>query len=434
MLELLGVSDLSDLFTTIPQEVRDRARFARVPVKPLSEYEVTSHLADLADLNTSGERALCFLGGGTYDHIVPSPIAHLIHRSEFYTAYTPYQPEVSQGTLQAIFEFQSLICSLTGMDLANASHYDGASSVAEAAMMACTETRKKTVLVSAGVNPRHRAVLRTYLGSAGLTHQLLELGPDGRTVAPRPEQLKDAACLIVAYPNYLGLIEDLAVFEKVKGNALLVTVANPISLGLLRPPGELGADMVVGDGINLGSPISYGGPGLGFMAVSSKLMRKIPGRIVGRTVDVDGRDAYVLTLQAREQHIRRQRASSNICSNQALVALVATIYLSILGKQGLAKLATNCYHNAHYLAQRLHDCLGIERVHTAPFFNEFAFRLSRDTAPVLESMRKAGILAGLELTGDYPGLDRSLLVAVTEKRTRDEMDRYVWLLGECHAV
>jgi len=434
VLGLLGLSDLSELFTTIPDQVRARAHFDKIPAKPLSEFEVTSHLANLADENTSGERALCFLGGGFYDHIIPSLIAHMLRRSEFYTAYTPYQPEVSQGTLQAIFEFQSLICSLTGMELANASHYDGATALAESGLMACAETRKKHVLVSSGVNPRHRAVLATYFEAAGLTYEVLELGEDGRTRMPGPKQLSDAACVIVAYPNYVGVIEDLAAFGKAKGNTLLVTVANPIALGLLEAPGKLGADMVVGDGINLGTPVSFGGPGLGFMAVSTKLMRKIPGRIVGKTLDIDGKEGYVLTLQAREQHIRRQRAASNICSNQALIALAATIYLSTLGKHGLAKVARTCYHNSHYLARRLHDCLGLERVHKAPFFNEFAVKLSKDPAIAIEAMKKAGILAGLPLASDYPALGHSLLVAVTEKRTRDEMDRYAWLLGECHAV
>jgi len=351
MLGALGRSDLQELFASIPSEVRSKAKFSKVPSKALSEHEVLSHMKVLANDNVSGDGTLTFLGGGYYDHIVPSPIASLIGRSEFITAYTPYQPEVSQGTLQAIFEFQSLICALTGMELSNASHYDGATSLAEAALMACSTTGRKSILVSQGVNPRHREVLATYLKAADLEMVLVGLSEDGRTAVPSTTQWKESAGFIFAQPNYLGIIEDIASFAREKQTSCLIVDANPIALGLLAPPGKLGADIVVGDGINLGNPLSFGGPGLGYLAVSGKLMRKIPGRIVGKTVDVDGKEAYVLTLQAREQHIRRQRAASNICSNQALTALAATVYLSLLGKQGLAKVARTCYHNAHYLAR-----------------------------------------------------------------------------------
>ncbi|MBI4862017.1 MAG: aminomethyl-transferring glycine dehydrogenase subunit GcvPA [Candidatus Riflebacteria bacterium] len=434
MLELLGLTSVDELFTTIPAQVRAKASFRWVPHQALSEHAVVKHLAELAAENLSTDAAVCFLGGGSYDHFVPSVVRHMLLRSEFYTAYTPYQPEVSQGTLQAIFEFQSVICALTGMELSNASHYDGGTSAAEAALMACSQTGRQVVLVSAGVNPRYRAVIGTYLRAAGLGMELVELGEDGRTPVPDAARFKDVAGLVVAYPNYFGIIEDLARFSAVKGNAVLITVANPVALGLLRPPGELGADICVGDGINLGGSLSYGGPGLGFMAVSAKLMRKIPGRIVGQTVDVDGKLGYVLTLQAREQHIRRQRASSNICSNQALMALAATIHLSLLGKHGLAKVARACYHNAHYLARRISENLGLERAHSGPFFNEFALKLPKDPTPVLAGMESAGVLAGSLLADDYPRLSNAMLVAVTEKRTKDELDRYVWLLGECHAV
>jgi glycine dehydrogenase subunit 1 len=434
MLEALGESSLSDLFSVIPEDIRRKARFATVPPRALSEHEVLSRLKSLAATNTSPESTVSFLGGGVYDHFIPSAVRHLIGRSEFYTAYTPYQPEVAQGTLQAIFEFQSLICALTGMALANASHYDGASALAESGLIACSATGRRELLVSAGVSPRHRAVLSTYLKAAGHSVGIIELGEDGRTRVPPPAMLRDVAGIVLAYPNTFGLIEDVASFARVKQQALLIVSANPIALGLLRSPGELGADIAVGDGINLGNPPSFGGPGLGFMAVSSRLMRRIPGRIVGRAHDVDGRPGYVLTLQAREQHIRRHRASSNICTNQALMALAATIYLSLLGRHGLRQVATLCYHNAHYLASRLNEVMGLERHHDGPFFHEFSIRLPRGAEPVLAAMEEAGILAGVNLATEHPGIAPGLLVAVTEKRTREQMDRYVLLLGECHAV
>ena len=434
MLKTLGLSDLTDLFTLIPEAIRAKARFDRVPPRALSEYEVLSRLAGLARQNASADVMTSFMGGGVYDHFVPSAVRHLMMRSEFYTAYTPYQPEVSQGTLQVIFEYQSLICGITGMALANASHYDGASALAESALIACAASDKPEILISAGVNPRHRAVVQTYLKAAGYKLGVIELGEDGRTRVPPPAMLKEAAGVILAYPNYFGVIEDLAAFSKVKGDALLITTANPIALALLKPPGELGADICVGDGINLGNGVSYGGPGLGFMAVSTKLMRRIPGRIVGKTNDVDGREAYVLTLQAREQHIRRQRASSNICTNQSLMALAATIYMSLLGKQGLAQVARTCYHNAHYLQKELESKLGLVRHHTGPFFHEFAVKTSRSAAKALVALEAQGVLGGVDLGLESPELGHGLLIATSEKRTRAEMDRLVQLLGDCHEL
>lgn len=434
MLRTLGLSRLTDLFTLIPDEIRSRAKFQKVPARALSEHEVLSRLHALAVQNASADAMTSYLGGGIYDHFVPSAVRHLLMRSEFYTAYTPYQPEVSQGTLQAIFEFQSLICGITGMALANASHYDGASALAESALIACASTDKTEILISGGVNPRHRAVVQTYLKAAGCKLGVIELGEDGRTRIPPPGLLEEAAGVILAYPNYFGVIEDLAAFARVKGEALLITTANPIALGLLKSPGELGADICVGDGINLGNGVSYGGPGLGYMAVTTKLMRRIPGRIVGKTNDVDGKPAYVLTLQAREQHIRRQRASSNICTNQSLMALAATIYMSLMGKQGLAQVARASYHNAHYLQKQLETKLGLLRHHTGPFFHEFSVKLSRPASKALAAMEAGGVLAGLDLAAELPEVGHGLLVATTEKRTREELDRYVQLLGECHEV
>lgn len=434
MLKTLGLSQLTDLFSNIPLQIRESAKFARVPEKAASEYEVLAQLGKLARTNASSEVMTSFMGGGIYDHYVPSAVRHLLMRSEFYTAYTPYQPEVSQGTLQAIFEFQSLICGITGMALANASHYDGASALAESALIACAASDKPEILISAGVNPRHRAVVQTYLKAAGYRMSVVELGEDGRTRVPPPAIMKDAAGIILAYPNYYGVIEDLAAFSRVKGDALLIATANPIALALLKPPGELGSDICVGDGINLGNAVSFGGPGLGFMAVSTKLMRRIPGRIVGKTNDVDGREAYVLTLQAREQHIRRQRASSNICTNQSLMALAATIYMSLLGKQGLAQVARTCYHNAHYLQKQLESRLGLVRHHHGPFFHEFSVKLSRPAARALASLEAQNVLGGVDLGAESPELGHGLLIATSEKRTRAEMDRLVELLGDSHEI
>lgn len=434
MLRTLGLSQLTDLFTNIPAEIRKLAKFDRVPARAFSEYEVLKTLGGLARANASADVMTSFLGAGIYDHFVPSAVRHLLMRSEFYTAYTPYQPEVSQGTLQAIFEFQSLICGITGMALANASHYDGASALAESALIACAASDKPEILISAGVNPRHRAVVNTYLKAAGYRLGVIELGEDGRTRVPPPAMLKEAAGVILAYPNYYGVIEDLSSFAKVKGDALLIATANPIALALLKAPGDLGADICVGDGINLGNGVSYGGPGLGYMAVSTKLMRRIPGRIVGKTNDVDGREAYVLTLQAREQHIRRQRASSNICTNQSLMALAATIYMSLLGKSGLASVARTCYHNAHYLQKQLESKLGLVRHHTGPFFHEFSVKTNRAPAKALAALEAQGYLAGVDLSAESPEMGHGLLIATSEKRTKDEMDRLVQLLGDCHEL
>lgn len=431
ILQVIGKKSAEEVFSVIPAAIRGQAKYADIPADALSEYEVARRLKKLAHLNEDAERSLCFMGGGSYDHYIPSALRHLLLRSEFYTAYTPYQAEVAQGTLQAIFEFQSLIANLTGMELANASHYDGATALAEAALMAMRQTRKFEVLVSEGVNPRHRRVLRAYLEACDAKLTVLKLGPDGRTQLPPPALLGDAAAIVLGYPSYLGVLEDLPAFKSNAGEALIIVDANPIALGLLKTPGECGADIVIGDGQMLGGGLTFGGPNLGYMAVSQPLMRQLPGRIVGKTVDVDGKEAYVLTLQAREQHIRRQRASSNICTNQALVATAATIYLSLVGKQGLKQVAENSYHNAHYLQKRLEAKLGLKSRFSAHYFHEFAVNLKRPVGPVIEKMVESGFLAGVDLTHDYPELRDHLLIAVTEKRTRDEMDAYVEALGGC---
>ena len=338
MLEEIGVSCVDELFTDIPENIRLN-RDLDLP-EALSEMELIGHMRQLADKNISTGECACFLGAGAYDHYIPSVIQHLVRRQEFYTAYTPYQPEISQGTLQAIFEYQTMICRLTGMDVSNASMYDGATAVAEAAAMACRSTGRTDIIVAKTVHPQSREVLKTYSRFAG--RQVVEWNyKDGRLDFEELEKLlsENTAAVIVQNPNFFGLIEDLSDLADMvhQNRSLLIVSCNPISLALLKPPGDMGADIVVGEGQPLGNPLSFGGPYLGFMAAKDKFMRRMPGRIVGETRDKEGRRGYVLTIQTREQHIRREKATSNICSNQALNALAAAIYLSALGKSGLKR-------------------------------------------------------------------------------------------------
>ena len=432
MLEALGYGSVEEIFTVIPKTIRDKALYSGTP-STRSEYEVVCEIKKLAARNLDVTRGISFLGGGSYDHHVPAAVRHLLLRSEFYTAYTPYQPEVSQGTLQAIFEFQSLICSLTGMSVVNASHYDGATALAEGVLMAMRQTKRWEVLVSEGVNPRHRAVLKTYLDAAEGSMSLIKLGADGRTAVPPPGLTDNIAAIVLAQPNAFGCLEDLAAFRASIPDALFIVQTNPVALGLIKPPGVYGADIVVGDAQSIGGSLSYGGPALGYMAVTNSLTRQLPGRIVGKTVDVDGREAFVLTLQAREQHIRRHRAASNICTNQALIATAATIHLTLLGPTGLKDVAETSYHNAHYLVKLLKNELGIERLHQAPFFNEFAVDLKVNAGQIVEKLAHEGFLAGIDLRDWGDGLETALLIAVTETRTRDDMIAFVQALGQAIA-
>ncbi|MBI3892886.1 MAG: aminomethyl-transferring glycine dehydrogenase subunit GcvPA [Candidatus Wallbacteria bacterium] len=424
MLETCGLTSVDQLFACIPESIRSAFRGDGLPPRPLSEDAVVRELSRLAAANTGTDRQVSFLGGGAYDHYVPNLIRSILFRSEFATAYTPYQPEVSQGTLQAIFEFQTLICNLTGLDVANASMYDGATAAAEAALMGCGASGRDRVLVSAGVNPRYRDVIGTYLKATDREATRVDLEPIGRTSGAAIGGA-DVAALIVGYPNYFGLVEDLAALRKqLDKKALLVVVANPIALGLFAAPGALGADVVVGEGMSMGVGLNYGGPGLGFMAVREALMRRIPGRLVGLARDHEGRVGYVLTLQAREQHIRRARAASNICTNQALAALAATIYMSTLGKSGMGQLAKLNYHKAHHAFRALCAIEGVRPVFSAPFFNEFAVRLPKNPVEVLRQLEeKDGIAGGLALGSEHPGLQDAVLIAVTERRTREEIGR-----------
>lgn len=434
MLEVVGLESTDELFRRIPDELLHVESFGELlPEEGLPEAHVARRLQDLADSNRLPRAS--FLGAGSYDHHVPASVDHILRRSEFLTAYTPYQPEVAQGTLQVIFEFQSLMASLTGMDVSNASLYDGATGAAEACLLALTEKRLKvggTIAVSEGVDPRVRDVLETYLAPTGTELRPVPLGSCGRT-APGEEHFEDIAAFVVGYPNFYGVVEELKAFaeETKKRKALLVVVVNPVALGYLTPPGELGADVVVGDANQFGTGQTFGGPGLGIFCVNKKHMRKIPGRLAGISQDPEGRRAYVLTLQAREQHIRRARATSNICTNQGLNALAATVHMALLGREGMEQLAETCHLGAQYLKRRIAALEGYEMVYTGPTFHEFAVRCPRPAAEVLTSVRAgADILAGFDLGRLDPQRADQLLVAVTEQRTQEDCDALVAALEE----
>jgi len=429
MLDSLGMNSLEDLFKDIPEDLRLKRKLSLN--EPMSELEVSKKVKALAGKNLNSEDLVCFLGAGAYDHYIPAVVKHITSRSEFYTAYTPYQPEISQGTLQAIFEYQTMIAEITGMDVANASMYDGATACAEAAMMAAENTKRKTILVSKAVHPEIRKVLKTYMRFHG--DELVEIDTkDGETDL---ESLKanlnnNSAAVIVQNPNFFGVIEDLTEVEKVThGNkSLLLMNVDPISLSILKTPGEIGADIVVGDGQALGNSMNFGGPYLGFMATTTKLMRKMPGRIVGETEDVDSKRAFVLTLQAREQHIRREKATSNICSNQSLNALAAAVYLSVMGKEGLKEVAETSMKKAHYTLNELTKTGKYKKTFNKPFFKEFTVTGNVNTEVLNEMLLKEGILGGYSLEKDYDKLKNSILLCVTEKRTKEEIDNLVKLM------
>ncbi|TFH02575.1 MAG: aminomethyl-transferring glycine dehydrogenase subunit GcvPA [Calditrichales bacterium] len=426
MLADIGVSQFEDLISNIPQNLRYNESL-KIPGS-LSELEVTNLLYDLARKNKT---AISFLGGGVYDHYVPAIIHSLISRSEFYTAYTPYQPEVSQGTLQSIYEFQSMICELTGMDVTNASMYEGGSALAEAMLLANNHTRKNKILVAGTLNPRYKQVLQTYICHKAI--EIVELPVDGfqTDVNTLASELTEAyAAVIIQHPNYFGFLEDMpAISQLVKErNALLIVHYDPVSLGILAPPGEYQADIAVAEGQVLGNFQNYGGPFLGLFSSKIDLVRKIPGRVAGLTHDVDGKQGFVLTLQTREQHIRREKATSNICTNSGLLALAATIYLAALGKAGIVDVANLCLQKAHYLADRLQKMAGVELAAPQPFFKEFTVKLPVPAEKVLTACAEKGIFAGIELS--KLGFENHLLIAVTEKRTKAELDLFITCLKE----
>ena len=421
MLAAIGVASLDDLFADIPPALRLQG--LEMP-DGLSEQEVYDHLHALSHRNTHDLTS--FLGAGFYDHTIPAAVDSLVARGEFFTAYTPYQPEVAQGTLQAIFEFQSMICRLTGLDAANASLYDGGSALAEAVLTAVHATGRDTVVMTGGVNPIYRLMIRSYTRNLGL--QLTELptpieGPADRAAIAAALNARVAA-VIVQNPNFFGTVDDFSdiAAQVHAAGALLIASVYPVSLGLLKRPGDMGVDIATGEGQSLGLPLAFGGPYLGFFAARQALVRKMPGRIVGETVDRRGNRCFVLTLQAREQHIRREKATSNICSNEALCALRATIHLSLLGKSGLRELAEICVRKADYARRRLTRIPGVRLRNRMPVFNEFVIELPIDAGEAVCKLIDRGFAAGFPLGRYYPGEERSLLVALTEKRTKGEID------------
>jgi glycine dehydrogenase subunit 1 len=427
MLRTIGVKSLEQLF----QDVSPGHRFPDLKLPPaLTEMEVLAEMQEIASVNDTVDEMTCFLGAGAYHHYIPAAVDAVLRRGEFYSAYTPYQPEISQGTLQAIFEYQSLIAALTGMEVCNASHYDGATAVAEAVNMAYANFRSKRnkVILSPALHPQYRETARTY--EAG-SHILIAGEEPETDPFAGPETLiplidDQTALVIVQYPDFFGRIYDytkLAEAVHAAGTLLAVSV-NPIALGLLTPPGDYGADIVTGEGQPLGIPLSYGGPYLGLFATRKEYVRKMAGRLVGETVDTRGQRAYVLTLTAREQHIRREKATSNICTNQGLMALASTVYLSLLGKNGLRQVAELCYHKAHYAAECISSISGYGMASNVPFFNEFVVRCPRSVSEINNHLLEYGIIGGYDLSQDYPQLANHMLIAVTEMNTRDEIE---WL-------
>ncbi len=432
MLRAIGAEEVGDLFRDIPQSVR-LLRDLNLPAAP-SDAELLRELRAMSQQNGDADRYLCFLGAGAYDHFIPSVVWHLAGRAEFYTAYTPYQAEMMQGELQATYEYQSMLCALTGMEVANASMYDGASATAEATVMARDLTRRDEIVVSAAVHPEYRQVIRTYTRHLGM--RVVDL-PYRDGVTPL-DAVGDAlsgqtAALVVQHPNFFGVLEqvqDLAQAAHAAGALLIVSVADPVAYGLLRPPGALGADIVAGEGQPLGNPLNFGGPYLGMLATRQAFVRRMPGRLVGRTVDAQGRRGFVLTLQTREQHIRRERATSNICTNEALNALAAAIYMAALGRTGMRQVAEACVRKAHYARMRLSRIRGFEVAFPAPTFHEFVVRCPLPPEEVNRRLLAEEILGGLPLGRFYPQLGDGWLVCVTESRTREDIDRLAAALEE----
>jgi glycine dehydrogenase subunit 1 len=432
MLATIGVKSLDGLFDVIPADVR----FPKLNLPDaLTEMEASEMLSELADANESARQLVSFLGAGMYNHYIPSVVDHILRRGEFYTAYTPYQPEISQGTLQAIFEYQSLMTALTGMELSNASHYDGATATAEAVNMAYANFRGKRnrIVMAPSVHPMYRDVVKTYIQA----QDIHLVGNDCEKVAADPAELiadvdEATALVIVQYPDFFGRVYDytkLAEEVHAKG-AMFCMVVNPIALGLYKTPGAMGADIVVGEGQPLGLPMWFGGPSLGFFTTLKKYVHKMAGRLVGETADSKGEKAYVLTLTAREQHIKREKATSNICSNQGLLALGSAVYLSVVGKTGLKQVAELCYQKAHYAAEQINKIPGAKLAFNTPFFHEFVVKFDRDVAELNEHLLEHGVLGGYDLGQDFPILKNHMLIAVTEMNSKQQIDLLVDILSE----
>ena len=429
MLAQIGVASIDELFDAVPS----RHRFPRLDLPAaMSEMEIAAEMLALSESNDHAGDYANFRGAGAYHHYIPALVNHILLRGEFYTAYTPYQPEVSQGTLQAVYEYQSMMCALTGMEAANASHYDGATSLAEAITVAMDAGRRKRkkVILSHAINPQYREVARAY-------HQGRDVrivGDRGRAdLAELVDMLdEDTAMLALQYPDFFGRIDNIAPLADAAHavGALLVVVANPMALSILRSPGELGADIVVGEGQPLGIPLSFGGPYLGYFAIRKKHVRRIAGRIIGETLDADGKRAYVMTLRPREQDIKRERASSNICTNQGLMALAAAVYLSLMGKNGMRQVGELNWHKAHYAADEIDKLPGFSVDRRKPFFNEFVTLCPRPIAEINEALLAQGIIGGIDLGQRYFHLEDRMLLCVTECNSRDEIDALAKALSQ----
>jgi len=428
MLAEIGLSSLEQLFTDIPNQIHER--FEPVGFDAFSELEVTRHMQDIATLNLDPSEYVSFMGGGVYDHYVPSVVNHLISRAEFFTSYTPYQAEASQGTLTWMFEFQSLVCELTGMDVANASMYDGGSALAEAMLMAHNATKKSKFLVAASIHPNYKEIIETYRWAADFETVEIPITSNGLLDTEFIKQHVDGNLggVLVQTPNFYGVIEDLSGIKDIIGDVPLCVSVNPLTLGILKSPGELGADIVTSEAQVFGNAQNFGGPLLGLFAARDKYLRKMPGRISGKTQDHDGNVGYVMTLQTREQHIKRSKATSNICTNQALCALAATIHLAAIGRAGFRELGELNVQKAHYLERKLTEIPEVQLKYDGPFFNEFTLQLAKPAAEVLASLRDRSILGGVDLA--HYASPNELLVAVTEKRTREELDEYISAMKE----
>lgn len=434
MLKSIGVKDIKDLFTDVPEKYR----FPKLNLPPgVTELEVMTELSEYAAANEPVGDMACFLGAGAYHHYIPAVVDSLLRRGEFYTAYTPYQPEISQGTLQAVFEFQTLIANLTGMEVCNASHYDGATATAEAGVMAYHHFRgkRKKILLSPAIHPHYREVLCSYL--CGFEDIEISSGTFQADLSDQPDDLikqvdDQTALVVVQYPDFFGRIQDFSnlVSSAHQTGALIAFVTNPTALGVLKTPGELGADIVVGEGQPLGIPLSYGGPYLGYFATRKEYVRKLAGRLVGETSDALGRRGYVLTLTAREQHIRREKATSNICSNQGLMALAATIYMSLVGKHGMRQVAELCYQKAHYAASEIAKLPGFQVITREPFFHEFVVKCPTAVNDINHELLDMGFIGGYDLGSSYSEMQDHMLVAVTEMNTKEDIDAFVAALQE----
>lgn len=433
MLQAIGINFVEELFSVIPEELRLKKPLNLPP--GLSEQELVAEMKKLSSRNSTVDDHISFIGAGAYNHYIPSVVNHILLRSEFYTSYTPYQPEISQGTLQAIFEYQTLICQLTGMDVANASMYEGASATAEAILMARRINNRKKVVVSSALHPEYRDVVKTYLKSQPvIIEEIMHCNETGKTLPEAVEKQIDeeTSCLVVQQPNFFGCLEDLKSLGELarkKGALLVVVVSEPISLGLLKPPGEFGADIVAGEGQSLGNFLSFGGPYLGFFATREKYLRQMPGRLVGETTDKDGNRGFILTLSTREQHIRREKATSNICTNEGLCALAATVYMCMLGKKGLIQLARLNLSKAEYLKRELAKVKGVRVAFSSTTFNEFVIEVDKNPDELLKTLSKKGVWGGISLKRFHPHLDKHILLCATEMNTKEGMDRFVDVLS-----